>query len=194
MILLQVHPVWLTVTELERDAPGPVDMDRVTRRAMPSQAMEIESGKIEVGRLCRCVEGVQHQKRPSLQIRPDPAALPRPEELSKAFMPPAPYHVTIVNTKLSHVNYEVTPLYEEQANSSTSFKNRVQLNGLSIVAEAPHQVRHSVAALPGKAPAVVHGEDRNVRKEPPYLGAWTCLCGLDPVFYRIVSWRKYDDD
>ena len=82
MVLLQVHPVRLTIVELEGDAPRTIDMDRITRRPIPPQAMKVETRQIQVRRLTCRIQRIQNQQRPLLKIRSNPAAPARLEELT----------------------------------------------------------------------------------------------------------------
>jgi hypothetical protein len=82
MVLLQVHPVRLTIVELEGYAPRTIDMDRKTRRPNPPQAMKVETRQIQVQWLACRIQRVENQQRPLLKIRSNPATPARLEELT----------------------------------------------------------------------------------------------------------------
>ena len=79
MILLEINSSSLSLFKLEGDAPRAVDMNRIARRFVAPQSMEVEAREVKVRWFCRRIESVEHQQRPSLKIRPNPAALSRLE-------------------------------------------------------------------------------------------------------------------
>jgi len=104
MVLLQVHPVRLTIVELEGDAPRTVDMDRIARRPSPPQAMKVKTRQIQVRRFACRIQRIKNQQRPLLKIRSNPATPACLEELAQAFVLPGSYHKKNVNYELSFVN------------------------------------------------------------------------------------------
>jgi hypothetical protein len=74
MVLLQVDSPRFPILELESDAPRSVDMNRIARRPMTSQPVEVKARQIQVRSLCRRIKSVEHQQCSRLEIRPDPAA------------------------------------------------------------------------------------------------------------------------
>ena len=82
MVLLQIHPVRLTIVELEGDAPRTIDMDRKTRRPISPQAMKVETRQIQVRRLTCRIQRIENQQRTLLKIRSNPATPARLEELA----------------------------------------------------------------------------------------------------------------
>jgi hypothetical protein len=105
MVLLQIHPERVTFPHFEGDAPWAVHVDRVTRRPMAPQPMEIESRNMEIRCHGRRVQRIEHQERSCLQVRTNPTAPAILEELLQALVPPRPYHGMSVNRWLSFVNY-----------------------------------------------------------------------------------------
>ena len=97
MVLLQVHPVRLTIVELEGDTPRTVDMDRKARRPIPSQAMKVEARQIQVRRFTCRIQRIENQQRTLLKIRSNPATPARLEELAQPFVLPGSYHRSNVN-------------------------------------------------------------------------------------------------
>ena len=52
----------IAISELERDAPWSVHMDRIARRVVPSQRVKVETGKVHIlgrGGGIKCVEPPQ---------------------------------------------------------------------------------------------------------------------------------------
>jgi hypothetical protein len=108
MILLEIDSSSLSLVILKRDAPRPVHVNRVTRRFVPTQSMEIKAREIEVRRLRRRIESVKHQQRTCLKILSNSAASPFFEQLAKALVNPPSNHIFNVYSRLSFVNYKLT--------------------------------------------------------------------------------------
>jgi hypothetical protein len=99
MVLLQVDSKRVTLLELEGDAPWTVHMDRVPRRPMSPQPVEIETRKMEIGWHCRGIQCIEHQQRSRLEILTHPATSSFFKELVQTLVPPGSYHATSVNYK-----------------------------------------------------------------------------------------------
>lgn len=120
MVLLQVDSPRFPILELESDAPRSVDMNRIARRPMTSQPVEVKARQIQVRSLCRRIESVEHQQCPRLEIRPDPATSALFEELAQALVLPGPDHLLNVNFQLSFVNPRLTLVWSSLMQTSQS--------------------------------------------------------------------------
>lgn len=102
MILFKIDPQRFPIVPFERDAPGPVDVDRVALRP-PLQRMEVKAW-LSQGLNCPSrVQGIETDERPTMQIRPDPAGFSGLEQLLEAAMTEAFDHATSVRYRLTDV-------------------------------------------------------------------------------------------
>lgn len=63
MILLEVHPVCISVDELEGDAPGAIDVNSVTWGNKTSQRVKVETRHIHILNLfggIKCIKSLQN--------------------------------------------------------------------------------------------------------------------------------------
>jgi hypothetical protein len=63
MILLEVHPVCISIDELEGYAPGAIDVNSVTRGNKTSQRMKVETRHIHILNLfsgIKCIKSLQN--------------------------------------------------------------------------------------------------------------------------------------
>lgn len=104
MVRLQVDSKRITLLELEGDAPRTVHVDRVPRRPMTPQPVEIEAREMEIGRQGRGIQCIEQEKRSRLEILTYPAASTFFKELFQTLVPPGSDHATSVNSKWPTVN------------------------------------------------------------------------------------------
>jgi hypothetical protein len=93
MVLLEIDPSSLSFIKLKRYAPRAVDMNRIAWRLVAPQPMEVEAREIEVRWFHRRIESIEHQQRPHLKIRSNPAASALLEKLTQALVLPRPDHI-----------------------------------------------------------------------------------------------------
>ena len=72
MVVLEVDRVRITIAELEGNAPGSVDVDRVTRRVEAAKRMKIVSGQVQLINRGRRIESVQAGEDTLVQSHIDP--------------------------------------------------------------------------------------------------------------------------
>src|SRR5580704_982063 len=93
VILLEVDAPGVAILECERDAPGPVHVDRIARGFETSQGMEVETGNVHFFRLRGDVPAIDATQYASMHLRVD---LPRPPllpKLGKALAFEVPDHI-----------------------------------------------------------------------------------------------------
>jgi hypothetical protein len=59
VVLPEVDTMGIALSELERDAPRPVDVNGVSIRAMPPEGMKVKTGNIHILWTRRLIESIQ---------------------------------------------------------------------------------------------------------------------------------------
>jgi len=81
VVLLEIQHIGVAISELERDAPWPVHMDRIARGVVTSQRVKVETGKVHVLGRGGGIQGIEPPQDTLVKPRVD-LGLPRfPEGL-----------------------------------------------------------------------------------------------------------------
>jgi hypothetical protein len=71
MVLLEIHAQGISRVEFERDAPWPVDVDRVPGRNETFQGVKIKPWKVHLLRCGRGIQPIETDQDPSVHLRAD---------------------------------------------------------------------------------------------------------------------------
>src|SRR5579864_6098076 len=107
MILLQIDPQRRTVLPFEGDAPGAVDVDRVTLRPA-AQGVEVETRLDKLRQRCRVMQRIEPDQNALAQIGGHPARGAGLEQVFQALVPEARNHGRSVMCYLSYVKRYLT--------------------------------------------------------------------------------------
>lgn len=91
MVLLNVHPHGLALVPLERDAPGPVDMQAVTLR-LSAQRVKVKARHVGVFEPGSVAKGVQSPPHPRDEVGGDLCGRALVEQLRQPLVPEAANH------------------------------------------------------------------------------------------------------
>jgi hypothetical protein len=104
VILLEIDTAHFAIFEFERDAPRPVDMDRIANRLKTSQWMKIETRDVHFFGSNDNVQTVEAPQDLRMHLRVDFASAPALPKLGKSLAFEASDHMIDVSFMLTYVN------------------------------------------------------------------------------------------
>ena len=81
MVLFEIHFPSLAVDKLKCYAPRSINVDTIPLRFAPSQPVKIKTGYVQLSSIISLIQHIQNHQGASLQIRANPPALARLEQL-----------------------------------------------------------------------------------------------------------------
>jgi hypothetical protein len=72
MILLEIDLEDVSIPKLERDAPRPIDMDRIASRSKATKRVEVVAGNVHAFRGSRGVQSLKSAEDPRVESGVDP--------------------------------------------------------------------------------------------------------------------------
>ena len=108
MILLEVDAKSIGTLELERDAPGSIDVDGIARRLEAAERMEVETRKIHFLGLLDRLQPVQPPENALMHARVDLRRTAFLPQVGQSFVSEASDHIDSVSKPLTYVNRSLT--------------------------------------------------------------------------------------